>query len=238
MEAHETSSVSSDSDAPFGISESLVPARELKAAGITSVSFDGLLQEPLLLKEDLKDGCGGQLWPAGMVLAKYMLREHRTDLLGKTIVELGAGGGLVGLAVARGCSVNAPIFITDQELMLSLMEDNIKLNGLSSTVRANVLDWGDPLPDCIPTHPSIVLAADCVYFEPAFPLLISTLQSLLGPDSLCYFCFKRRRRADLRFIKQAKKIFDVVEIRNDVDREVYVKENIFLYLIRPRSANK
>lgn len=85
MEAHEASSVSSDSDAPFGISESLVPARELKAAGITSVSFDGLLQEPLLLKEDLKDGCGGQLWPAGMVLAKYMLREHRTDLLGKTM---------------------------------------------------------------------------------------------------------------------------------------------------------
>jgi len=120
--------------------------------------------------------------------------------------------------------------------MLSLMEHNIRLNGLSSTVQANVLDWGAPLPDCIPTHPSIVLAADCVYFEPAFPLLISTLRSLLGPESSCYFCFKRRRRADLRFIKQAKKMFDVMEIRDYADREVYVKENIFLYLIRPRSS--
>lgn len=84
MEAQETSSVSSDPDS-FNVSESLVPVRELKAPGITSVSFDGLLKEPLLLKEDLRNGCGGQLWPAGMVLAKYMLREHRSDLLGKTM---------------------------------------------------------------------------------------------------------------------------------------------------------
>lgn len=75
----------SDQDSLFDISESLVPIRELKQPGITSVSFDGLLKDPLLLKEDLKKGCGGQLWPAGILLAKYMLREHRMDLLGKTM---------------------------------------------------------------------------------------------------------------------------------------------------------
>lgn len=75
----------SDQDSLFDISESLVPIRELKQPGITSVSFDGLLKDPLLLKEDLKEGCGGQLWPAGILLAKYMLREHRMDLLGKTM---------------------------------------------------------------------------------------------------------------------------------------------------------
>lgn len=52
-----------------------------KAAGTQSIDFDGLLEEkPLLLHEDLAGGCGGQLWPAGMVLSKYMLREHREDL--------------------------------------------------------------------------------------------------------------------------------------------------------------
>ncbi len=73
---------------PFNISESLVPARETKQAGQSNVSFDGLLQRPLLLKEDLKEGCGGQLWPAGMVLAKYMLRQHRSSLVDKTMSVL------------------------------------------------------------------------------------------------------------------------------------------------------
>lgn len=73
---------------PLNISESLVPAREIKQAGQSNVTFDSLLQRPLLLKEDLKEGCGGQLWPAGMVLAKYMLRRHRSSLVDKTMSVL------------------------------------------------------------------------------------------------------------------------------------------------------
>ncbi|KAL4896329.1 putative methyltransferase-domain-containing protein [Aspergillus ambiguus] len=235
-----------DSDAAFDISESLVPVRDRKTAGHSTISFGGLLKEPLLLKEDLKEGCGGQLWPAGMVLARYLLRQRRSDLVDKQIVELGAGGGLVGLAVALGQrdaeshprtdetkdAGPSPIYITDQSPMLPLMETNIELNGLSSSVKASVLDWGEPLPTAIPTHPSIILAADCVYFEPAFPLLISTLKDLMGPESVCYFCYKKRRRADIRFMKSAKKIFDIEEIRDDPDAETYSRENIFLYRFR------
>ncbi|KAL4917047.1 putative methyltransferase-domain-containing protein [Aspergillus aurantiobrunneus] len=214
------------------ISECLVPAREFKQAGQRRVSFGGLLERPLILKEDLKQGCGGQLWPAGMVLAKYML-QLRSSLVDKTILELGAGGGLVGLAVASGCEL-APsaVYITDQAPMLPLMETNIKLNHLSTTVNTAILDWGTPALDGIPQHPDVILAADCVYFEPAFPLLISTLNDLLGPDSVCYFCFKRRRRADLRFLKLAKKAFQVTEINDDPDTETYKRENIYLYCIR------
>lgn len=116
--------------------------------------------------------------------------------------------------------------------MLPLMENNIRLNNLSSIVMAAALNWGEPLPSDIPSHPTIVLAADCVYFEPAFPLLISTLQKLLSPESVCYFCFKRRRRADFRFLKLARKVFDIDEIRHDPDVEASRRENLFLYSIR------
>ena len=68
---------------PLDVSESLVPSREHKTAGVSSVSFDGLLDDPLLLKEDLKGGCGGQMWTAGMVLARYLLHHHRSSLSGK-----------------------------------------------------------------------------------------------------------------------------------------------------------
>ncbi|KAJ5176440.1 uncharacterized protein N7482_002317 [Penicillium canariense] len=222
----------SDPDAPFKVSDSLAPPRIHKTAGTTATTFDGLLPEPLLLKEDLKNGCGGQLWPAGMVLAKYLLSQHSRDMSGKSVVELGAGGGLVGLAVARGCEVGVPLHITDQLPMFALMEDNIHLNHLGSTVVSSILNWGEPLPAHIPPKPDIILAADCVYFEPAFPLLIATLHDLLGPNSVCYFCYKRRRRADLRFMKMAKKAFDVQEIRDDPDAETYRRESLFLYTIR------
>lgn len=56
-------------------------------------------------------------------------------------LELGAGGGLVGLGVAIGCNVDRPIYITDQENMLSLMIQNIDLNNLGSRVVPLILNW-------------------------------------------------------------------------------------------------
>lgn len=86
MDASDIDPVSPNRDEDeFAISESLIPAREIKAAGITHVGLDGFLKQPLSLREDLKKGCGGQLWPAGIVLAKYMLKIHASDLHGKTM---------------------------------------------------------------------------------------------------------------------------------------------------------
>lgn len=66
------------------ISEDLVDLRPPKPAGTTELDFDGLLPSQLKLHEDLKEGCGGQLWPAGMVLTKYLLRNSQlSTLLGK-----------------------------------------------------------------------------------------------------------------------------------------------------------
>ena len=77
------------------------------------------------------------------------------------------------------------------------------------------------------------MAADCVYFEPAFPLLLSTLADLLDlcKEAVIYFCFKKRRRADMQFMKNAKKRFVVEEIE-DEDRETFSREGLFLYTFR------
>ncbi|KAK3941248.1 protein-lysine methyltransferase METTL21D [Diplogelasinospora grovesii] len=221
---------------PLAFDEGLTPLPEYKAAGTTALDFSGLLSEPLKLHEDLKTGCGGQLWPAGMVLATHMLRYHRDKLQNSRLLELGAGGGLVGLAVARGCSLSSPLYITDQVEMESLMQHNISLNGLDGRVKAKILNWGEPLPqEIIDFKPDTILAADCVYFEPAFPLLLQTLQDLLAlsPTATIYFCFKKRRRADMQFLKSAKKIFQVTEIE-DEDRPVFSREGLFLYTFTSR----
>jgi protein N-lysine methyltransferase METTL21A len=71
---------SSPEFSPLAFGEDFAPLPVYKPAGTTKVDFAGLLGEPLKLHEDLKSGCGGQLWPAGLVLAKHMLRYHREKL--------------------------------------------------------------------------------------------------------------------------------------------------------------
>ncbi|KAJ9156622.1 Protein-lysine N-methyltransferase EFM6 [Pleurostoma richardsiae] len=230
---------SSPEFSPLAIGEDLTPLPEYKAAGDTALDFSGLLAEPLKVHEDLASGCGGQTWPAGMVLAKHMLRYHRDELhsADARILEIGAGGGLVGLAVARGCDTQQPLYITDQVEMLSLMEHNTVLNGLQDSVRPLILNWGEPLPQGIHDFkPNVILAADCVYFEPAFPLLLATLSELLAlcPSATIYFCFKKRRRADMQFLKKAQKAFHVAEIP-DEDRPIFSREGLFLYTFTSRS---
>ncbi|KAK1809272.1 Protein-lysine N-methyltransferase efm6, partial [Friedmanniomyces endolithicus] len=214
---------SDDEEAPFAISEDLVQSPTHKQASITRTDFDGLLQEPLLLSEDLAKGNGGQAWPAGHVLARYLLRRKLGDLRDASMLAVA-----VGCRTTTGTSMQV-IHITDQQPMLALMRGNILLNSLEDRVEASVYAWGaGNRPASIPACPDVVLAADCVYFEPAFPLLLQTLEELIGPETVCYFCFKRRRRADMQFLKAAKKGFVVVDVEDDPERERYGRENIFL----------
>ena len=118
------------------------------------------------------------------------------------------------------------MLLTDQAPMLPLMHRNIELNQLPpELVTAGILDWGTTMDTSVP---DVLLAADCVYFEPAFPLLLSTLKECIGPQSVCYFCFKKRRKADLRFMKEVKKVFRVEDVMDDPDRAVWSKESLFL----------
>lgn len=82
-------------------------------------------------------------------------------------------------------------------------------------------------------RPDVILAADCVYFEPAFPLLLSTLGDLLDlcKEAVIYFCFKKRRRADMQFMKSARKKFLVEEIESE-ERETFSREGLFLYTFK------
>lgn len=135
------------------------------------------------------------------------------------------------MAVARGCTVENPLYITDQVEMHSLMKHNISLNLLEGKAKAAILNWGEPLPQEVTDFkPDVILAADCVYFEPAFPLLLATLSDLLKlcPSATIYFCFKKRRRADMQFLKKAQKMFKVTEIP-DEDRPIFSREGLFLY---------
>lgn len=75
-----------------------------------------------------------------------------------------------------------------------------------------------PLPEL--QRPDLILAADCVYFEPAFPLLVSTLAALVPPPPErapeVLFCYKKRRKADKRFFALLEKFFTWNIVRGQV----------------------
>ena len=90
---------------------------------------------------------------------------------------------LVSQPVIRRFTDNPPLsppFLLLSRPLIPLITENIALNYPSSSltspsnpnVHAAILDWGEPsIPSDIPNPPDFVIMADCVYFEPSFPLL-------------------------------------------------------------------
>lgn len=93
----------------------------------------------LTLAISAREGCGGVAWPAGQVscritvldemvlirdilqvLADYLIEKGSDFLKGKTILELGSGTGLVGLAAAI---LGGHVWITDQAFVHLLVSD-------------------------------------------------------------------------------------------------------------------
>ncbi|TRM68414.1 putative methyltransferase-domain-containing protein [Schizophyllum amplum] len=183
------------------------------------------------LKVDASPGCGGMHWPAGQTLGNYLAWRGTDAIVGRTVLELGAGTGLVGFVAG---ALGADVVITDQAMLLPLMRENVALNGLKDRVRVAELNWGEPLPPEL-RKMDVVLAADCVYFEPAFPLLVQTLVDLVGEETEVLFCYKKRRKADKRFFNLLKKHFTWSEVTDDPARPIYSKDAISLFRLRRRT---
>ena len=99
-------------------------------------------------------------------------------------------------------------------------------------VFAHILPWGEPVPSSIPQHPDVILAADCAYLEESFPLLVKTLQDLMGEDTVLLFCYKKRRKRDRDCIRLIGKVFDVVAIKGPWERD-----GVWLFQAGLRKAN-
>lgn len=182
------------------------------------------------LKLDMTNGCGGKIWPAAEVLGAYIAAHYSDPVsspwIGKTIVELGSGTGLVGFLVAELNLRDTRILVTDQIPMLSLMRENQELNSLltparddarlqGATVQVEELNWGEPIPSVVPSAPDVLLLADCVYLESAFEPLVKTMKELSSTHTEILFCYQKRRKADKRFFSYLKKHFTFKDVDDD-----------------------
>lgn len=53
----------------------------------------------------------------------------------------------------------------------------------------------------------------------------------MGEDTVCFFCYKKRRRADKEMIRKLSKLFEVGAIKGKWDND-----GVFLYEIKKRRS--
>lgn len=191
--------------------ESLV---ETQVRGTKHIEFGPI---SISIDQDSSKGVGGKTWPAAEALCNH-LRYLDTINPGcfndKRILELGAGTGLVGLVctLLNNCNSTSRVILTDLDYCLPIIDKNMNINipvELRHIVSVMELSWGKDL--YIDEKFDYIFAADCVYLESTFDLLVDTLCVLcpVGSDTRVLLSSKKRRKADKRFLLKLRKHFDI-----------------------------
>jgi hypothetical protein len=181
--------------------------------------------------EDSYEMVGGAIWPSSMVIAKYFelillpalppkdLGDGVVEggnLKGKHILEIGAGVGLTGIALA---SMGARVLLTDyKEEILVRLRENIMLNNLDRRVKTSLLDWTDKK-----NHRKrqkkqgvydYIILADVLYYDTgAAPGLIPMLLAMAAKETQIYLAYEdRKNEASLPFFDRAREHFDLEQL--------------------------
>jgi len=173
--------------------------------------------EVSILETKLSNGVGGKLWKAAMLLAEQLDDEREEgegesgggiDVKDKTVLELGAGVGLVGLTAAK-LSAKEVVLSDFEAPLLEALEESVKRNelvgkeGEEKTTKVRWLDWrADGAGEGTPTTSKppdgflalekedvydIILGSDCLYESHHAALLPKVIKRRLSlcPNSRC-----------------------------------------------------
>lgn len=123
---------------------------------------------------------------------------------------------------------------------MGLMQENIKLNHLEQSVIADVLNWGEAIPNMSQVlDADVILASDCIYLEVAFIPLLETFFALTNkPTSTIYLTYRKRRNADKLFFQAAKKKFIFKDITEDPMMKVYMRDKLHLFSVTRKPLNQ
>ncbi|KAM6268392.1 protein N-lysine methyltransferase METTL21A [Porphyrio hochstetteri] len=166
-------------------------------------------------------GVAAVVWDAAVVLCAY-LEIGGIDLRDRSVIELGAGTGLLGIVATL---LGARATITDRAAALEFLESNVQAN-LPSELRpravVNELTWGKDLGNFPPGAFDFVLGADIVYLEETFAELLQTLEHLCSEQTVILLSCRIRYERDNKFLKMLRGRFSVYEIHYDSTKDVHI----------------
>jgi len=152
----------------------------------------------VLIPEQLQASYSSYVWPSAPILAWY-LWERRGELVGKHVVELGAGTGLPGVVAAK---IGASVTLTESAALpcsLQHLRRVCELNGLQTNqVRVVGLTWGLFLANTFTLGPvDLIIGSDCFYEPSVFEDIIVTVAFLLETSPHArFYCTYQERSAD------------------------------------------
>lgn len=194
------------------------------------------------IKQNLDYGYAGEVWDAALVLAYFYLSDKSKkvhDFENKTIIELGAGTGILGIIAA---SLNAKKVIqTDKEECIKLIQINQKLNkeklGLKATLEAHTLDWTNEEDYNKFSTESIdyIIGSDLVWNpslrEPLFKCLSYLLNSQTSTEAI--LSFQIRDKEIMKFFELFIKDKYIIEkLPQALYDDNYQSEDIIIVRIR------
>ena len=233
---------------------------DLKHVDYQYIDYGKLHRGRLIIEQRKSLGKGGICWDAAFILAEYMIANEKewnsivgddNEVLVPRLLELGAGTGLAGYLIAKGCERDAHVITTDLPELLPLMKNNFDLNFASigcgcedrryltekfaddatniarrGTAEAKVLRWGEQT-DYDGAPYDIVFAADVVasLYDPV--ALAHTFYDLCGPNSKVFLSYKRRLDEPHKvFEDELKRLFQFVETIKPMSRNKNPDVNI------------
>ena len=133
-----------------------------------------------------RDGTGTMVWECGIVLARLFATRHGRRALasGGSVVELGAGTGIAGLAAAAAGATR--VLLTDLPSVVTLLAANAARNAAAlgdCALDVCSLDWTRDALHERAVGMDLVIGADLVYHSSQIAPLVSVLRRMLAPTA-------------------------------------------------------
>ncbi len=148
-----------------------------------------------------------KVWPASFVLGRYL---RKLEPEGKSLLELGAGCGTLGLLASRyGFSSVCISDVVDDALLFA--KANVLKNSLEDVITVRHVDITNSRASLGETRYDIIAASEILYLEDLHRPLIKCLQRHLAAGGKAVLCTDMARKRP-RFFKQAAKNFHIQEL--------------------------
>uniref|UniRef100_A0A673LZ90 Si:ch73-244f7.3 n=1 Tax=Sinocyclocheilus rhinocerous TaxID=307959 RepID=A0A673LZ90_9TELE len=179
------------------------------------------LGQEITIQESI-DSYGATIWPAALALCRFLETpqgHQHIDLLDKSVLELGAGTGLLSVVVTL---LGAKLTATDLPEILSNLTYNLNRNTRGRRRHEPLvaeLYWGHKLDEFFPrsTHQyDYVLATDVVYHHNFLAELLVTMRHLCQPGTILVWANKVRYASDLGFIDNFLRYFEITLLEDQV----------------------
>ncbi|KAJ5543228.1 hypothetical protein N7535_005657 [Penicillium sp. DV-2018c] len=174
-------------------------ARHIWDAGLATVAYihKTLVGRGKTTSEESNNDTGSQI----LALKQVLTTSRNTPL---QVVELGAGCGIVGIALAQ-ILPNCSVLLTDLPEVREIITRNINAAqpATTSSLRYQDLDWDDPPGNLCSMPIDLILVSDCTYNSDSLPALVSALDRLIrtSPEAIILVALKRRHDSETVFFE-------------------------------------